>query len=147
MLAVGDIALSYLGQSSELMGVAASNGTGIRFYRPESQSTAAENPIISIVHDLITPVQPLRIGVEGVTIFHDELTTAHQTKPWPCLISVFGLDLVQHFRELSVRGDIVPDDVRKDFLVGGSQTEVPAIPVLDSPKLRTIGVPSSGFLP
>ena len=147
LFTVGDLALTDFGKGGELMGVAAADGAGVRLDRPEGQAASGKDLFISLVHDPVTFVQSGVIPVEGVSILHDEFTAAHQSESGAGFVSVFCLDLIEVHRQLTVGRDVVSDDISEDLLVSRPEAEVSAVSVLETPKLRPVGIPSAGFLP
>ena len=147
VVAVSDFTFAYFRQCSEFVGVAAADGTGVRFYRTECQAASGEYSVVSIVHFIVALVQTFEVLVEGVCVLHDELTASHQTESRACFISVLGLNLVQVHRQLSVGSYVVTDDVGENFFVSWTQAEFSLVSVLYSPHFRTVREPSAGFLP
>ncbi len=144
---VSDFAFPYFGEGGELMGIAAADGSRIRFHCPESQPASGKDLFIGIVHIVVASVQAFVIPVKGIGILHDELPAPHQAETGSCLVPVFGLNLIQVQGKLTVGGYIVPNHVGKDFLMGGSQAEIPAVPVLETPEFRPVSEPSSRLHP
>ena len=142
-LTVGDLAFAHLGYRSELMGITSAYGSRICFHRSECKAASCEYPVICIVHILVALVQAFEVPVEGIRILHYEFSAPHETEPRSRFIPVLRLYLIKVCRQLSVRVDIVPDDISENLLVRRSQTEFSAVPVLESPQFRPIRIPSA----
>ena len=144
---VGDLTLADPGQSRKLMGIASADGTGVRLYRAAVQPTPLKNPGVGVVHQPIAAVQSLRVRIEGIAVLHDKFTAADQSKARSRLISVFGLNLIQHQGHLPIGGDVIADQIRENLLMSRSKAEVSAIAILNSPQFRSIRIPAPGLLP
>ena len=92
--AVCDFTFADFGKGCKLVGVAAADGAGIRFYRSERQTAAGENSVISVIHGLVAFIKTGVILIERIRVFHDELSASHQAESRSCLVSVLGLNLI-----------------------------------------------------
>ena len=147
VVAVEDGLLAHFAQRAELVRTGAADGAGVRFYRSVVEPAAVEHVAVRLIVQLVRVVEAFDVAVEAVVILHDELAAADEPETGTRFVSVFVLDLIQLHRKLTVGRDVLAGDVRKDFLVGGSQTELSAVAVLDAPQLGSVGRPAAGFLP
>ncbi len=89
---------------------------------------------------------PAGDGVEGVRVLHDELAAAEQTEAGTGFVSVLELDLVHVDRQISVGIDLGGHGGGDDFLVGGTEDELPS-PTLESEEDVFHGRQPAGRLP
>ena len=147
MVAVQDGLLADFAQRAEFVGTRAADGAGVRFHGAVVQPAAVEHVAVGVIIQLIGLRQAFLVAVEAVVVLHDELAGPDEAEAGTRLVSVFVLDLVQLHRELAVGRDVLAHDVGEDFLVRGTQAELPAVAVLDAPQLGAVGRPAAGFLP
>ena len=147
VVAVQDGLLAHFAQRAELVGAGAADGAGVRLDRSVVESAAVEHVAVGVIVQLIGLVQTFRIPVEAVVVFHDELAAADKAEAGTGFVPVLVLDLVQLYRKLPVGRDVLTGDVRKDLFMGGSETEISAVPVLDAPQLGAVSGPAAGFFP
>ena len=95
------------GEHVELVGVAATDGTGVGLHRTEVQAQAGEDVGVRQVHAVVGFLQGSLVGMEGVGVLHDELAAAHQAEARTDLVTELGLDLVHVQRQLLVAGQLV----------------------------------------
>ena len=123
------------------------DGPGVRAHRAEGEPRAGEDARVGIEHGAIAGRERGRIEVEGVSVLHEELARAHDTKARPHLVTELGLDLVEVYRQLAVALKLAPGDIGDHFLVRGPGHEVTLVPILDAQQLRPVLAPASRFLP
>ena len=129
------------------MGGIAADGTAVCFHRPVFQPAAGKDGAVGIVHFLISHIQPSRIGIKGIGIFHDKFPAAHQAKTGSLFIPEFALDLVQVHRQLAVGTQVVPHQRSNQFFVGRSQAELTAMTVFDPEHFFAVDGPAAAFFP
>ena len=72
------------------------------------------------------------IGMETVGVFHREFSGADQSGSGACFIPVFGLDLVNHHRQLFVTVDFGTDQCGDALLVSHCQKHRFVIAVIEA---------------
>ena len=144
---VCDLTLAHFRNRRELVRIAAAYSAGVSLYRSEVKSAPREDLLVRFVHVLIALVETFLVAVERIRVLHDELSAPHQSESRSCLVSVLRLDLVKIHRQLSVGVDVCPHDVCEYLLMRRSEAELTSVSVLYSPELRSVRVPSAGFLP
>ena len=87
------------------------------------------------------------VAIKAVSVFHDELTTAHQAKAGTTLVTEFGLNLVEVFGQLFVAAQLLARYIRDHFFAGGLHHKVTAMAILDAQKLWAHLFKASGLLP
>ena len=87
------------------------------------------------------------VTVKAVSIFHDELTSAHQAKAGTALVAEFGLNLVEVFGQLFVAAQFLAGHIRDHFFAGGLHHKVAAMAVLDAQEFWAHIFKASGLLP
>ena len=88
--------------------------------------------------------------MEGIGILHDEFTAPHQPEAGADLIPELGLDLVEVHRQLPVGPQQISGQGRDHFLVGGSQSELATLPILQvehDPLTGRVAGPAAAALP
>ena len=127
-----DTVLTGVSQYVKFMGYLAADITAVGNNGAELQLKAIENACIGPVHHLIRLFQGILAEMKGISVFHNKFPGSHDSETRANLIAEFGLDLVEIGRQLFITADYVPDQVCYDFLVGGSQTEIPFMPILET---------------
>ena len=112
-----------------------------------SQSDAAENTLIGFVGTLVILFQILLIGVETVSVFHGELTGTDQTGTGTCFITVLGLDLIKHHRQLFVTVDLAADQCGDALLMGHGKEHILVVAVFEAEQLCADALEAAGFFP
>ena len=142
-----DVVLAGLGQHMELMAGGAADGAGIGFHRAIIQTKAIKDGAVGAVHDLVGVCQGIHIGVERVSIFHDEFPRAHDAEARANLVTEFGLDLVKIGRQLFVAVQLITHHVGDHFLMGWPQAERIVVAIGNAQQFRAIGRRPAGFFP
>jgi hypothetical protein len=96
---------------------------------------------------LVTFVHSLFIDIEAIGILHNEFASTHDAEARPNLISELGLDLIEIERHLAIRSNFFSGNIRDDLLVGGPQTTISVVAVLQPCQLASIFFPSMALLP
>ena len=97
----------------------AADGTAFGFDDHVGEAATVIDAAISLVHRVVALVELREIGVDAISIFHEELTGADDAEPGPRLIAELGLDLVERNWKLLVRSDEVANQIGDDLFVGG----------------------------
>ena len=142
-----DFGFAGLGQGHEFMGVIAADLAAVGFDGFEIQAAAREDARIGIVFILIALVQAFFVDVEGISIFHDELTAAHEAETRADFVAVFILHLPQRDGHLLVRAQFIADQGRNQFFVCRPEAEMIAMAVFEFEHFRAIGIPAARFMP
>ena len=108
------------------------NGTAVGGHCAVAQTKTIENFAVRIGHDLVALFGRNLVAIKAVSVFHDELTTAHQAKAGTTLVTEFGLNLVEVFGQLFVAAQLLPRYIRDHFFAGGLHHKVTAMAVLDA---------------
>jgi len=145
--AEGDGVFPRVRQYVEFVGTRTADRAGVRCHCPEFQPQALENPVVSVVHIPVFPLQVGKAGVEGIAVFHQEFPTPHDAEAGTDFVPEFGLDLVEVDGQLAVALDFPPYHVGDYFFVGRADDKVPMVPVLDAQQLRAVFFPAPRFLP
>ena len=145
--AIDDLVLAGLGQHHEFVGIAPPDAPGVGFNRPEFQSTPLKDPVIRLVHGLITLIGPILIHIKTVGILHNEFTATHNPETGPDLIPEFGLDLVKVDGHLLVGVNLFSHQVGDHLFVGGPHAGIPVVAVLEAQQFTAIIFPPATLLP
>ena len=129
------------------MGKAAADGAGIRLHHLEGQAAAAEDAVIGVVHPAVAGFGAGFIRVEAVGVLHDEFPPPDQSEAGPDFIAKLHLDLVEVEGQLPVGMHFFAHQVGDYFLMGGPETAVPAVAVLEAQQLLAVNLPAAGLLP
>ena len=70
--------------------------------------------------------------MKGIGILHAKLSGAHDAKAWTALIAKLGLDLIEVSRQLFIAANFIANNVGDYFFVGGAETELATMTVLDT---------------
>jgi hypothetical protein len=97
------------------------NSSGFGFNGSEVQATTRENLFIGFDHPLVIVLHIRIIRVEGIGIFHEEFTRAHNAEPRANLIAELDLDLVENLRQLAIGVDLGRRQRGDDLLVGRAE--------------------------
>ena len=81
---------------------------------------------------LVILFQILLIGVETVSVFHGELTGTDQTGTGTCLITVLGLDLIEHHRQLFVTVDFAAHQCGDALFMGHGKEHILVVSVFEA---------------
>ena len=131
----------------EFVGAGTADGAVVRFNRAEFQAQAREHVAIGLVHAVVGDLQRREVGVEGISILHDELAATHQAEAWADFITELGLDLIQVQWQLLIAAQLVAHQVGDDLFMGRAGAEIAAMTVLEAQQLRAVLFPAPGFLP
>ena len=121
-----EVVLSDRGGNHELVVHVAADRAGRRLDRHHVEAESLEDPEIGVEHRQIGGPHPVRVGVEGVGVGHDQLASTEQAEAGPRLVAELDLDLVHGDRQLAVGVDLRADRNGHHLLVGGSEHEGPA---------------------
>ena len=99
------------------------------------------------MHLVVGVLQALFAGVEGIGVFHDELTRTHHTEARAGFIAEFGLNLIQVQRQLAVAADVVAGQIGDHFFVGRANTEIAVVAVFHAQQFTAVLKPTAGFFP
>ena len=143
----GDGVLAGVGQHMEFLRLAAADGAGVRLHDPVGELQAVEDPGIGTAHGLVGIFQARFVQVEGVGVLHHELARPHDAEPGPDLVPELRLDLVVVDRQLPVTLEFRAGDIGDDLFVGGTQAEVPPVPVPQPQQFRAEVVPAARLPP
>ena len=146
-IARGDLVLARLGQHHELVGERTPDRSRVGFNGAERETAPGEDPLVRLDHDAVFPLGVGLVPVKGVGVLHDELPPPHEAEAGPPLVAELGLDLVEVDGKLAVRADLLPDDVRDDFLVRRPEAKIAVVPVLETEKLLAVQVPPAALPP
>ena len=112
------------------MGIIATYVAGVCFNGPEVQLHSAQNTLVAVVHFLIGGIETGLVEMEGIAIFHDELASTHDPKPWTSFVAKFSLNLIKIYRQLSLGLDLSAKNVGYDLFVGRAKAEVSLMAIL-----------------
>ena len=135
LLAVEDDVLAARRRHDELVRVLAADGAAVGFDLDGRQSAAAEDVAVRHAHPLVRDVQPFLVGVEGVSVLHDELAAAEQSRAGARLVPELGLDLVDVERQVPVRLDVGARDGGHDLLVRRREHHAAFAPVEEAEEI------------
>ena len=85
--------------------------------------------------------------MEAVPVLHQELPRAEHPEARPELVAELGLDLVNAPRQVLVRGQRGPDQLRHGLLRRGRQRRLAAVAVVHHEEVLAIRLPPPGLLP
>jgi len=145
--AEGDVVFARVGQHVELMRAGTADRAGVGRHGTEFQAEAGEDAAVGRVHVAVFALQILEGAVEGVTVLHQELATAHDAEARADFVAELALDLVEVDWQLAVALDVASYDIGDDFLVRRADHEVPLVAVLEAQQLRSIAGAAPGFFP
>ncbi|OQA83239.1 MAG: hypothetical protein BWY29_00453 [Microgenomates group bacterium ADurb.Bin238] len=129
------------------MGGAAADGPGVRLHRPEGEPAALEDGAVGPVHLFVARRRPGIVGVEAVGVLHQKFARPHDAEAGADFIPEFDVDLIEGDGQLPVRGHLVFDQLGYHLFMGGAETELPVVAVLETQQFLAVNVPSPGFLP
>ena len=142
-----DIVFAGVGQHVEFVRARAANRAVVSNHWAEVEAQACENTRIGVVHALVSLFERGFVQVEGVGIFHDELTRAHHAKARANLITEFGLNLVEVHRQLLVAGDLFAHQVSDDFFMSGAYAVIALVAIFQTQQFRAVLLPAARLLP
>ena len=134
-------------QYLEFVRAGTADAAGICGNRTEFQTQTGEDTAVSVVHILIGRLKRGIVGMEGISVFHDELARTHHTEARTHFIAEFGLDVVKVFRQLFVAVDFFAHDVGNHFFASRTHTEIAVMTVFQAQQFFTVKLPAAGFLP
>ena len=119
-----------------------------RYRRPRRGSAAepGEDAGIGVVHVAVLALEVGVVGVEGVSVLHDEFARAHDAEARPALVAELGLDLVEVHRQPPVALELGARDVGDHLLRGRLDHELALVAVAKAQQLRPI-LPASAPIP
>ena len=129
------------------MGEAAADGTAVRLHGLEGEAAAAEDAAVSLVHGFIGALRPGLVNVEAVGVLHDKLAAPDEPEAGPDFVPELHLDLIQVQGELAVGVDFPPHQVGDHLFVGGAETAIPAVAVLEAQQFLAVNLPAPRLLP
>src|SRR5205814_6889293 len=106
-----------------------------------------EDARIRVVHDLVRTLERFLVGIERVSVLHDELARTHHPEARPHFVPELRLDVIEIDRELLVTLDLFARNVGDDLLRRRLDDEVALVPILEAQKLRTVLRPTARLLP
>ena len=92
-----------LSQNHKFMGQITADRTWICFHRDRFNSKTRKCIQIGHEHFVVRLTRCRFINVKTISIFHQELTSAHHTKTWTALIAELPLNMIEHLRQIFVR--------------------------------------------
>jgi len=126
----------------------AAHHAGVRLDRQHIvHAETAENPHVRLVAAHIVLFEVGLVGVEAVGVLHGEFADPDQPGARARLVAVFGLDLVEHHRQLLVAVDLGAHQVDDALLVGHRQQHRLVVAVLEPEQLGADRIIAAGFLP
>ena len=146
-VAVCDNVFAAFSQYLEFVRAGAADAAGVCGDGAEFQTQTGKDTAVSVVHILIGRLKRGVVGMEGISVFHDELARAHHTETRAHFVAEFGLDMVKVFRQLFVAVDFFAYDVGNNFFTGWTHAEIAVMTVFQAQQFFTIKLPAAGFLP
>ena len=146
-IAVHQGCLAGIGQRHELNGGVAADLAAVGHDGQGLQTTALADVCVSLLHVVVSLLQTLLGGIEGIAVLHDELATAHKAEAGAHLVAELILDLIQVNRELLVAAQLVLDKVGHRLLVRGPEYELALVAIGDAHELGAIHVVATGVAP
>ena len=134
-------------QHLKLVRTGAADAAGVCGNGAEFQAQTGKDAAVSVVHGIIGRLKRGIVGMEGISVFHDELARAHHAEARAHFVAEFGLDVVKVFRQLFVAVDFFAHDVGDDFLAGRAHAEIAVVAVFQAQQFFTVKFPAAGFLP
>ena len=96
---------------------------------------------------LVGNIQPGRVDVERVSVFHHELPHPQQPGPRPRFVTKLRCDLVPDLRQLLVAAQFLQRNRGHDFLFGHAQAHVGALAVFQAKQVVAHQSPAPARLP
>ena len=112
-----------------------------------AKSDTAEDPLVGFMGALVVFFQILLIGVEAVGIFHGEFPGADQSGTGTGFVTVFGLDLIEHHRQLLVAVDFAAHQCGDALLMGHGKEHILVVAVFEAEEFGTNAFKASGLFP
>ena len=145
--AIDDGVFTRGGNHLELFAQVTANRTAVGGHGAVAQAEAVEDGAVSLRHHLVAGLGGCGVAVKAVGVLHDELSPTHQPKAGAALVTEFGLDLVEVFRQLLVAAQFLAGNVGDHLFAGGLDHKVAAMAVLDAQQLRAHFFKAAGLLP
>ncbi len=108
---------------------------------------ATVNAEVGVVFFLVVTVQVFLAGVEAVGILHQEFADADKAAAGTSFVTVLGLELVEHHRQLLVAVEHVAHEVGHGFFVGHGEHHVVVVAVLEAEQFFANGLVTARFAP
>ena len=131
----------------KFVGDVAADGAGVGLHRTEIHAQSGKDAGVGSVHELVGFLQRRLVGMEGIGVLHQELARAHDAEARTYFVAELGLYLVIVHRQLLVAAQFTSGDIGDDLLVGGAETEIALVTVLEAQQLGSVLFPAPGFLP
>src|SRR5439155_24455082 len=147
VLAVHVLVLTDLGEDQELVVEPSPDLSGISLDHHVAEPTPIEDPPVRVLHRAVGPRQPLVVPIEGVRVLHQELAGTQEPEPGPELVPVLPFGLVEGDREVLVAGELAGDERGHDLLLGGTETQLAAMAILELEHQVAVDLPSPRDLP
>ena len=146
-VAEGDRVLAGIGERVEFVRHRVAHVAAVGLHRRRLEPAARENALVGAVHRPIRLVGCLGVGVEAVSVLHDELLRAHQSETRTRLVAEFRLDLIDVERQLAVGRNDVRHEVGHFLLGGRTHRHIALGAVFEAEHVRAHRVPAPGLLP
>ena len=146
-LAVHELGLAGLGKCHELGRDLAADLAGVGLNGSVVDTAALAHAGIGAVHVLVSLLEALVVGMEGVGVLHDELTAAQQAEARARLVAELVLNLVERHGQLLVGAQLVAHEVGESLLVRRAQAELAVVTVGDAHELGAVVVPAARLVP
>ena len=106
------------------MGAVATDRSALGLHDDVRDAAPVIDPAIRLIHRVVALVELLDVGVEAVSVLHQELARAQDAEARARLVTELRLDLVERDGKLLVRANEVANDVRRHFFVRRPQRHV-----------------------
>ena len=131
----------------EFMSDLTAHNAGIALHHHRFNAHATVDAQIGVVFFLVVTVQVFLAGVETVGILHQEFANADKTAAGTGFVTVLGLELVEHHRQLLVAVEHVAHQVGHGLFVGHGEHHVVVVAVLEAQQFFADGLVTARFAP
>ena len=125
----------------------AAHGAGVRLDADRVEPHAFEGARVRAVLRGVALLEPGRVRVEAVSVLHDELADAQESRAGTRLIAALGLEVVDDLRHLAIALDLLFGVLMHELLVRVADHELAAVVIGRSEGDRLERFPPPGLLP
>ena len=121
--------------------------TRITLHHHRFNAHATVDAEISVVFFLVVTVQVFLAGVEAVGVLHQEFADADKAAAGAGFVTVLGLELVEHHRQLLVAVEHVAHEVGHGLFVRHGEHHVVVVAILEAEQFFTDSLVTARFAP
>ena len=133
-------AFTTLSQNHKFMGQITPDRTWVCFHRDRFNSKTRKCIQIGHEHFVVRLTCCRFINVKTISIFHEELTPAHDAKTRTALIAEFPLNVIEHFRQVFIRAHERAEYIGDHIFIGWTIEHLAFMTVRNAEHFRAISI-------